>query len=130
MITILLVDDQPAVRRGLRMRLALEPDVTVVGEADDGAAAVDLATTLDPDVIVMDVEMPGMDGITACATLHDRAQRSTVVVLTLYDDSSTRDRALAAGAAAFVGKGEAAERLPVAIREAASRSHPPSAGGP
>jgi DNA-binding NarL/FixJ family response regulator len=125
MITILLVDDQPAVRRGLRMRLALEPDVTVVGEADDGAKAVEMAASLDPDVVVMDVEMPGMDGIAACTALQERALRSSVVVLTLYDDAAMRDRALAAGAVAFVGKGEAAEALPVAIRRAAQHSSPP-----
>ncbi len=129
MITILLVDDQPAVRRGLRMRLALEPDVTVVGEADDGATAVDLAASLDPDVVVMDVEMPGMDGIAACSALRERAVRSSVVVLTLYDNASMRDRALAAGAVALVGKGEASETLPVAIRQAAQHSFPPGHAG-
>ena len=69
-ITVLLVDDQPTVRHGLRMRLELEPDIIVVGEAGDGAAALDMTTALHPDVVVMDVEMPEMDGITACAALR------------------------------------------------------------
>ncbi len=63
MIRLMLVDDQPHVRQGLRMRLALEPDVAVVGEAGDGAEAVTLAETERPDVVVMDVVMPGLDGI-------------------------------------------------------------------
>ena len=68
-IRILLVDDQSSVRRGLAMRLQLEPDITVIGEAEDGNAAVAAAQTLQPDVLVMDYEMPGMDGIEATKTL-------------------------------------------------------------
>jgi NarL family two-component system response regulator LiaR len=118
MITILLVDDQPAVRRGLRMRLALEPDVTVVGEADDGVMALDLARTLRPDVVIMDVVMPGLDGLDATAQMRVAAPASAVVVLSLYDDSGTRARAAECGAVAFVGKHETPDTLPAAIREA------------
>lgn len=123
MITILLVDDQQTVRQGLRMRLALEPDVMVVGEADDGAAALDLAHSLQPDVVIMDVALPGMDGLTATAQLRTLAPRSAVVVLSLYDDAETRERAFTCGAVAFVGKHETAETLPSAIRQAAQRPH-------
>ena len=120
MIRVVLVDDQPAVRVGLRMRLALEPDVTVVGEANDGKTALDLVTALAPDVVVMDVAMPGMDGVTATTRLRSLAPLSAVVMLSIHDDLATRQRALTAGALAFVGKHEAGEALPDAIRRASA----------
>jgi DNA-binding NarL/FixJ family response regulator len=118
MTTILLVDDQPAVRRGLHMRLILEPDLRIVGEAGDGASALELAAALDPDVVVMDVEMPELDGLAATASLRT-VSRCGVVILTIHDDPETRRRALVAGAHAFIGKHEAVEALPAAIRAAA-----------
>ena len=124
MIRILLVDDQPAVRQGLRMRLALETDVLIVGEVGDGAAALDMTVALRPDVVVMDAEMPGTGGIAACAALRTLAPASAVVILTLYDDAVTRRRALEAGAIAFVGKSEAAEALTAVIREVGARTLP------
>lgn len=102
------------------MRLAMEPDVAIVGETGDGARALDLAPVLEPDVVVMDVEMPGMDGITATRTMCSIAPRSAIVVLTMYDHARNRREAFNAGAAAFVGKHEASEALPAAIRQAAS----------
>ena len=120
-IRVLLVDDQPAVRQGLRIRLVLEPDVEVVGEAGDGAGAISLAQSLRPDVILMDVKMPGMDGISTVRTLRALAPESAVVILSLYDDASTRAGAEEAGAAAFVAKHEVEETLLAAIRRAASR---------
>ena len=121
-IRVLLVDDQPAVRQGLQIRLVLEPDVEVVGEAGDGAGAISLAQSLRPDVILMDVRMPGMDGISAVRTLRAVAPESAVVILSLYDDAKTRARAQEAGAAAFVAKHKVEETLLAAIRRAASRS--------
>jgi DNA-binding NarL/FixJ family response regulator len=118
-ITLVLVDDQPGARQGLRMRLELEPDVAVVGEAGDGAAALDLAETLCPDVVVMDIEMPGMDGISATRALRERGQRAKVVILSLYDDATTQARAREAGAVAFVAKHQMDEPLLAAIRAAA-----------
>ena len=120
-IRVLLVDDQPAVRQGLRIRLVLEPDVEVVGEAGDGAGAISLAQSLRPDVILMDVKMPGMDGISTVRTLRALAPESAVVILSLYDDASTRAGAEEAGAAAFVAKHQVEETLLVALRRAASR---------
>jgi DNA-binding NarL/FixJ family response regulator len=119
-IRVLLVDDQPAVRQGLRIRLVLEPDVEVVGEAGDGAGAISLAQSLRPDVILMDVRMPGMDGISTVRTLRAVAPESAAVILSLYDDARTRARAEEAGAAAFVAKHEVEETLLAAIRRAAS----------
>src|SRR5207302_2540745 len=104
MITVLLVDDQPAVRQGLRMLFALEPGFTVVGEAGGGTVALEMAKVLHPQVVVMDVEMPDMDGLTATTRLRKIAPQSAVVVLTLYDDAVTRTRAKIAGAAEFVAR--------------------------
>jgi DNA-binding NarL/FixJ family response regulator len=118
MITVLLVDDQPAVRAGLRMRLALEPDVLVIGEAENGTRALELAPALRPNVILLDVQMPGMDGITATRLLRSVAPRSTILILSLHDDETTRGHALSAGAHAFISKHEAGESLPAIIRAA------------
>jgi DNA-binding NarL/FixJ family response regulator len=103
-VRVLVVDDQPMVRRGLGMRLEIEPDMEVVGEAKDGAGAVDGVAAQAPDVVIMDVRMEGMDGIEATAALRLGYPEVAVVVLTLQDDPATRGRAAAAGAAAFVGK--------------------------
>jgi DNA-binding NarL/FixJ family response regulator len=119
MIRILLVDDQQNIRRGLRMRLGLEPDLTVVGEAGDGEAALRLARLVAPDVVVMDVEMPGVDGIAATEMLLRAEPRCAVVVLTLHDDAVTRERAAAAGACGFVSKTRIDDCLLSAIRAAA-----------
>ena len=118
-IRLLLVDNQPAVRRGLRMRFAMEPDLEVIGEAGDATEAISLAQTLGPDVVLMDVDMSGIDGILAIAMLRQVAQRSTVVIFTLYDDAAMRARVREAGAAAFVAKHQTEEALLVAIRRAA-----------
>lgn len=123
-IRLLIVDDQPAVRRGLQMRLALEPDIVPVGEAADAPSALQLAAALRPDVVVMDVEMPGVDGITATAGLLRATPSAAVVILTLYDDAATRGKALAAGAAAVVSKRREPEELLLAIRRAARSVRP------
>ncbi len=122
MISLLLVDDQPAIRTGLRMRLALEADLKIVGEASHGGEALRLTRKLRPDVIVMDVEMPYMDGIMTTEVLHAIMPQITVVLLSLYDDVHTRDRAREAGAAAFVSKQAGDKALLTAIRQAAAPS--------
>jgi DNA-binding NarL/FixJ family response regulator len=101
------------------MRLELEPDVIVIGEAADGAAALALAETLCPDVIIMDIEMPGMDGISATRALRERGPCAKVVILSLYDDNATQAKAHEAGAVAFVAKHRMEEPLLAAIRAAA-----------
>jgi len=117
-IRLLLVDDQPQVRRGLRMRLALEPDVEVVGEAGDAKVALALADQLRPDVVIMDVELPGMDGIDATRCLRSALPQTAIVMLSLHDDSDTISRATAAGASAFVAKHRMEGPLLAAIRAA------------
>ena len=118
-IKILLVDDQPAVRDGLRMRLELEPDLTIVGEACDGLEAVALAQTLVPDVVVMDVEMPGLDGIGATRQLRARTPSMAIVILSIHCDVATRERAREAGATTFVEKRAEIDVLLAEIRRAA-----------
>jgi len=122
MIRLLLVDDQPAVLRGLGLRLALEPDIQIVGEASTGREALALALALSPDVVLMDVEMPEMDGIETAAALRAADSRSSVVILSIHDDPPTRLRALAAGAVAFVEKGGTTDSLLTAIRQAARQA--------
>ena len=118
-IRLLLVDDQPAVQRGLKMRFALEPDLKVAGEAGGVAEAILLARALHPDVVLMDVEMPGTDGISAIAALRQVAPQSVVVIFTLYDDAAMRARARELGAAAFVAKHQTEQTLLAAIRRVA-----------
>src|SRR5436309_3295660 len=117
MIRLLLVDDQPAVRRGLVMRLHMEPDIQIVGEAGTGREALRLAQELAPDVVLMDVEMPEMDGIEATAALTLAVSHSAVVILSIHGDAYTRKRAQAAGAVAFVEKRGATDTLLAAISQ-------------
>ena len=115
----MLADDEPAVRRGLKMRFALEPDFEVVGEAGSVAEAISLTQALRPNVVLMDLEMADMEGIPAIAALHQAAPHSAVVIFTLYDDAAMRARAREVGAAALVAKHQTVETLLAAIRRAA-----------
>jgi len=119
MIRLLIVEDQPAVRKGLLMRLAAEPDLSVVGEAPDGEAALHLVACLCPDVVLIDIEMPGMDGIDTASALRSIYPHASVVILSMHDDPLTRSRAEDAGAAAFVGKSMPADTLLTTIRQVA-----------
>lgn len=131
-IRVLVVDRQPSVRRGLKMRLKLEEDLEVVGEAGDATQAIPLARALHPDVILMDIEMPG--GIAVTEALRSAAPHSAVVVLTLRDDATTQEQAREAGAAAFVAKHRTEGILLAAIRGVAGahvkhRRHDSAAAG-
>ncbi len=119
-IKIVLADDEAAVRQGLRMRLARQRCMTVVGEAADGEAALAMIQGLLPDVVVMDIEMPRLDGITVTRRARVLVPRSRVVILTVSDDVHTRERARSAGAAALVGKLEDSQVLVQAILAAAA----------
>lgn len=119
MIRLLLVDDEASIRRGLRMQLELEPDLTVVGEAADGVEALRLVPELHPDVILMDIQMSGMDGLAVTRSLCRECPDPRIVVLSLHDSAAMRTRAEAAGACAFVGKHEPGSVLLATIRSVA-----------
>jgi DNA-binding NarL/FixJ family response regulator len=121
MIRLLLVDDQPAVRRGLRMRLALETDFLIAGEAEDGTSALKLVRELQPDVVLMDAQMPRMDGIIATVALRAAFPETAVVILSLHDDEATRKQAAIAGATAFLSKQAADTMLVDVLRRAVER---------
>jgi DNA-binding NarL/FixJ family response regulator len=98
MITVLIVDDQPLQRLGFRMLLESHPETEVVGEASNGAGAVRQSTELHPDVILMDVRMPGMDGIEATRRIVQAGGRSRILMLTTFDLDEYVHAALRAGA--------------------------------
>jgi len=122
MVKILLVDDQPQVRRGLRMSLSLEADFVIVGEAEDDRTAMNLASSLCPDVVIMDVTMPGLDAVTVTKRFATQEPHCAVIILSLQDDAHTQALVYAAGAAAFVSKRESPERLTAAIRQVISQN--------
>lgn len=103
-IRVLLVDDDPLVRGGLSLMLSGAATLSVVGEASDGAAGVEAVATLAPDVVLMDIRMPGMDGLAAIERLKERGHQSAVIVLTTFDADDQVVRALRAGAAGFLLK--------------------------
>ena len=121
MIKLLLVEGEPSVCKGLRMRLAAEPDVTIVGEAADGKGALAQTRKLRPDVVLMDIEMVRLDGIATTKAIHAICHHIAVIMLTLRDDDATRARAKAAGAAACLTKRGLNDELLAAIRQAARR---------
>jgi DNA-binding NarL/FixJ family response regulator len=115
-VRIVLADDQPLIRSGLRVLIADAPDLTVVGEAGTGAEAVWLVADLRPDVVVMDIRMPGMDGIEATRRITAAAEPPHVLVLTTFDDDDYVYGALRAGASGFLVKDMALEEILAAIR--------------
>jgi DNA-binding NarL/FixJ family response regulator len=121
-ISILIVDDLAHVRRELRTILELTPGLEVAGEAADGLEAVRQAEALHPDVVLMDLVMPGLDGIEATRQIKTRGLARSVVVVTLYAGPAARERAAQAGADAFVEKGTDITALVDAIRRAAATS--------
>jgi DNA-binding NarL/FixJ family response regulator len=116
MTTILLVDDQALVRGGLRLIVDAEPDLEVVGEAADGAEAVELAETLRPDVVLMDIRMPVLDGIVATQRLLHRLPGTKVIMLTTFDLDEYVVEAFRVGASGFVLKTAPPGQLVAAIR--------------
>ena len=118
MIRVAVVDDEALVRRGLTVLLTMEPDVEVVGEAQDGAGAISLVRRTSPDVVLMDIRMPGTDGLAATRTLTaDPATAATrVLILTTFDLDEHVFAALRAGASGFLPKDTAPEELLHAIR--------------
>jgi DNA-binding NarL/FixJ family response regulator len=119
MIRVLLVDDQSLLRTGFRMKLAAEPDIEVVGEAADGTSGVSMASALHPDVVLMDVRMPGMNGIEATASITAAGPASKVLILTTFDLDQYVFAGLKAGASGFLLKDAPPAELLTAIRTVA-----------
>jgi DNA-binding NarL/FixJ family response regulator len=118
-LTVLLVDDHPVVREGLRGMLQAEPDLTVIGEAGSGAEAVALVPVKQPDVVLMDLRMPGLDGVGATRQILQAVPRARVVVLTTYETDTDILRAVDAGACGYLLKDASRTDLAHAVRAAA-----------
>jgi len=119
-VRIVLADDQPLVRAGLRVLVADHPDLTIVGEAGTGAEAVRLARDTAPDVVVMDIRMPDMDGIEATRQITAAARPAHVLMLTTFDDDEYVYGSLRAGASGFLVKDMALDDILAAIRVVAA----------
>jgi DNA-binding NarL/FixJ family response regulator len=119
-IRLLIADDHPAFRRGLALMLADVDDVEVVGAAETGLRAVELAEELSPDVILMDLRMPGLDGIEATRRLSRSAPETAVVVLTMFEDDDSVFAAMRAGARGYLLKGADQDEIARAVQAAAA----------
>ncbi len=116
MIKVLLVDDQSLIRQGLRALLELEPDLEIVGEAENGEQAIHLVAEFQPDVILLDIRMPIMDGVAATREIQKRFVKTKILVLTTFDDDEYVSAALQNGAMGYLLKDTPSEELAVAIR--------------
>ncbi|MCC5625445.1 response regulator transcription factor [Nostoc sp. CHAB 5715] len=116
MIKVLLVDDQGLIRQGLRALLELEPDLEIVGEAENGEQAINLVAKLQPDVVLLDIRMPIMDGVAATREIQKRFAKTKILVLTTFDDDEYVSAALQNGAMGYLLKDTPSEELAVAIR--------------
>jgi DNA-binding NarL/FixJ family response regulator len=116
MIRVLLVDDQSIVREGLASLLQAKPDIEVVGEAENGRIAIEKSLSLQPDVVLMDIRMPVMDGVAAISALAREAPQIKILVLTTFDDDEYVTQAMANGAKGYLLKDTPSEELAQAIR--------------
>jgi DNA-binding NarL/FixJ family response regulator len=118
-IRVLIADDHAILREGVRALLSAQPDIEVVGEAPDGRQAVEACRRLDPDVVLMDIAMPGLGGIEAALEMRSQALRARVLILSQYEDREYVRRLLKAGVAGYVLKKSAGSELANAIRAVA-----------
>lgn len=118
MITVLLVDDHPVVREGLRGMISAEEDLTVIGEAASGAEALTIATSLRPDIILMDLRMPDIHGVTATEQILSALPSTRIIVVTTYETDADILRAVEAGAAGYLLKDASRAELAQAVRDA------------
>ena len=120
MIKVLLVDDQTLIRQGIRLLLEIEPDIQVVGQAADGRAALEQVEALHPDVVLMDVRMPEMDGVAATRLLSTSHPEVKVIILTTFEDDETVFEGLKAGARGYLLKDISSEEMAQAVRKVAA----------
>jgi DNA-binding NarL/FixJ family response regulator len=106
MVRILIIDDQQHIRRGLIMRLELEADLEIIGETGDGRAALEMAERLQPDLILLNLEIGENQGLVTAALLHERLPNCPIIMLSLEEDEETRQQVQQVGATAFVSKRE------------------------
>ena len=120
MIKVLLVDDQTLIRQGIRLLLEMEPDIQVVGQAADGRAALEQVEALHPEVVLMDVRMPVMDGVAATRALNANHPEVKVIILTTFEDDETVFEGLKAGARGYLLKDISSEEMAQAVRKVAA----------
>lgn len=114
-LRILIVDDHELVRRGLRSILVTRPEWEICGEAADGSNAIEKARELKPDIVLLDITMPHVNGLDAARIIRRDVPRAKVIILSQYDESEMRSRAFEAGAQGYISKSDAARQLLVAI---------------
>jgi DNA-binding NarL/FixJ family response regulator len=119
-IKVLLVDDQTLIRQGIRLLLEIEPDIQVVGQAADGRLALEQVEALHPDVVLMDVRMPEMDGLAATRLLSASHPEVKVIILTTFEDDETVFEGLKAGARGYLLKDISSEEMAQAVRKVAA----------
>jgi DNA-binding NarL/FixJ family response regulator len=114
-VRILIVDDHELVRRGLRSILVTRPEWEICGEAADGSNAIEKARELKPDIVLLDITMPHLNGLDAARIIRREVPGAKVIILSQYDESEMRSRALEAGAQGYISKSDASRQLLVAI---------------
>lgn len=119
-IRVLIVDDHPMMRDGLRSTIEREMDMCVIGEAVDGAQAIEMYATLHPDVTLLDLQMPNVDGLQALTAIRKSQQSASVIVFTIYPGDARVTQALTLGATSYLLKSASSEEIIGAIREAAA----------
>ncbi len=128
--TVVLADDHPIVRQGLRALLETEPNLSIVGEAGDGLAAISLVERLEPDILVTDLMMPGLRGLEVARQVHERVPKTRVLILSMHNLEAYVLEALKYGAFGYVLKDSAAAELLIAVSEVAAGRYYLSAGLP